>query len=347
LNINRKKKLLFIHTGGLGDIILLYPALKILKEKLGEESEIDLLVENRAFAGSKELFNELHTVDKVKVFDFKGKFSFFKIAQLMSEIRGYDTIISSGSSPLIAVLLYLSGAKTRIGFKSKTHKLLTHAVEIKKNTYTPRMLYELVKPIVGEDVKESLIPTINKIYGENPVEELSENCYFLLHPGVSQLSITKKVLKTPGPKFWVDFINKLAKLYPHKMVVLMGGPDEAESNKKIAEEVHAKNFLNISSRKFNIIQLADLIGLSELFVCLDSAPMHLAIALNAKTISLFGPTDPSLLVPPIGKDLIVFKVDNLLCQPCLWRDRAVVCNMPLCLSFLDPESLIEKVKTMV
>ena len=44
-------------------------------------------------------------------------------------------------------------------------------------------------------------------------------------------------------------------------------------------------------------KLAATIAAANLMMCTDSAPMHLAVAVQTYTIALFGPTDPAKLLP--------------------------------------------------
>jgi ADP-heptose:LPS heptosyltransferase len=44
-------------------------------------------------------------------------------------------------------------------------------------------------------------------------------------------------------------------------------------------------------------KLAAAIAAANLMLCTDSAPMHLAVAVQTYTIALFGPTDPAKLLP--------------------------------------------------
>jgi len=48
-------------------------------------------------------------------------------------------------------------------------------------------------------------------------------------------------------------------------------------------------------------QLAALIAGANLMLCTDSAPMHLAVAVQTYTLALFGPTDPAKLLPRSDK----------------------------------------------
>jgi ADP-heptose:LPS heptosyltransferase len=348
LQKNRKQKLLFIHPGGLGDVILLAPCLQLLRQKLGEAWQIDLLVENRAFTGAKELFALTHWVDNLKVFDFKGPLALLKTPQLLSKIVGYSTVISTGSSPMVGLLLFLSGAKKRIGFKSKTSFLLTDSIQLNKNLYAPQMLASLIKPIVQDFQSTKLIPSLPASTLKQPVVKLENTKYFLVHPGVSKLGVKKRIIKSPEAAYWVELVGLLCDQNTEHKVVLIGGPDDREVIAQISQGVAGRspNFINLSEQKFNIPELAALIKNSQAFICVDSAPLHLAVAVGANTVALFGPTDPHKLIPEV-KNIKVVKVPGLVCQPCLWNRRSKACALPLCIGLQEPSWVIKELKFLV
>ncbi|MDJ0625705.1 MAG: glycosyltransferase family 9 protein [Candidatus Caenarcaniphilales bacterium] len=337
-----KNSTLFIHSGGLGDLVLLEPSLRALKKSLGPNSKLDLLVEKRAFKGSQEFFLTNKLVNEVKVFDFKGKRNPLDVFKLLKLISGYSTIISSGSSPIIAILLWLSGSQRRIGFKSKFSFLLTDKVQLNKNQYAACMLHNLVEPISGKADQSAVLPQMNLQNNACPVEELSNRRYFLIHPGVSELSNIKRIEKTPGSSFWKKLLLELCEKYSETSIALIAGPDEKEKIKDISSNIESPNFVDLSNQNFSIQELGSLIKQSSCFICADSAPLHIAVAVNAKIVSIFGPTDPQKIVPE-RKNIKVAKVDNLLCQPCLWNRRNNSCELPLCIKLLETESIINLV----
>jgi ADP-heptose:LPS heptosyltransferase len=75
------------------------------------------------------------------------------------------------------------------------------------------------------------------------------------------------------------------------------GPEDQEFVKAIAQT--CPNLKIISPA--NIGQLAALIAGASLMICTDSAPMHLAVAIQTYTVALFGPTDPAKLLPSTDK----------------------------------------------
>ncbi len=319
----------------------------MLRENLSDKWQIDLLVEQRAFNGAQEFFSEANLVNEIKVFDFKGKFAFLKIFALLQKISGYQTIISSGSSPLVSLLLFFSGASRRIGFASKFSFLLTAAIKLNKKQYAAKMLADLVKPLVSTFQEESFVPQLVINSTQNPVSELQAAKYFLIHPGVSKLGLAKNFIKSPNADYWSELIQQLFTNYPDHKIVLVGGPDDIEIVEQISKLLpENKQLLNLSETKFKLLELASLIKESQVFICADSAPLHLAVSVNAKTAALFGPTDPEKIVPKVN-NLKVVQVPGLLCQPCLWSKRSQSCALPLCVSYQQSEAVLKAISQLL
>ncbi len=331
-------KFLIIYSGGLGDVILLSPLIKLLKEKYNN-IEIDLLLEARVAKGSQDFFSEAltNTINKIKTFDFKNKFAFLKIFDFFLLTKGYDCVISSGTSPIIALLLFFTNIKKRIGYKSKLSFLLTDSIKFNPDQYMSFALFDLFNLILKENPEKKLscIPEF-KIKNTALIQEP----YILIHPGVSLLSQKKNIIKSPNSKDWIEIINHFLKTSKEK-IILIGGQEDSNIIKEILSEdlLNHERFLNMSDKNFNIKELANLIYYSKEFICVDSAPMHLGVAVKANMTCLFGPTDPQKLLPPNQKNIKIIKVNNLLCQPCLWTKRKESCALPLCIKLLKDEFL--------
>ncbi|MDX1917738.1 MAG: glycosyltransferase family 9 protein [Candidatus Caenarcaniphilales bacterium] len=335
-------KALFIHSGGLGDVIMLSPSLRLLREKLGTKFQIDLLVEKRACEGSREFFALTDCVDEVKSFDFKGKESVaFKFLSLLKILDDYQILIASGSSPLVSVLLWCSRARRRIGFQSSCAFLLSDPVPLIRDRYASLMWGELISPLVGE-IPTDLKPALPR---ESYRQELPENitkAYILVHPGVSQLSLQKGIIKSPNLAFWSDLLKGLCTENHDKQIVLVGGSDEKNFFEDLRPSLsQLPNLVDLSERRFSISALANLIAESKNFICVDSAPMHLGVAVNAQLEVIFTATDPRKLIPKDYPKIKLHKVDNLLCQPCLWDRRSKSCAKPLCVEFLNPQTFFD------
>lgn len=304
------------------------PSIISLKKEF-PESEITLVLEPRSL-GVKTLTNK---IDKYVTIDIKGKNKYLELWKLIfyAWFHKYDVVISSGGNKFISILLFLTGIKTKIGYDTGflSRKLLTYAVKLNKNQYASSMYHELVSPLTSytTEIAQLDIEKSEKI--ENSV---------LIHPGVSRLSVKKEIIKTVTPEIWAEVIKLLAK--SGKKVILTGGPDDEECIDKIVELCADVDFGNLYGKTKSLKELAELISSAEKFVCSDSAPLHISVALGVKTYAIFGPTDDKKLAPP---DVITLKTnDNCELKPCLWEKRQTSCSDPVCLKF-NPKDIVKQI----
>ncbi|OGI20065.1 MAG: hypothetical protein A3B68_00480 [Candidatus Melainabacteria bacterium RIFCSPHIGHO2_02_FULL_34_12] len=345
---------LFINPGGIGDQILLLPAVKLLKENY-PDYHIDLLCEPRSSCIG-ELTNLYR---KIKEFDFKDKNpEIFSLREIIRR-RRYKYVISTGSSYKANFVTALADAEIKIGFKKGFFSkfLLTYPVILNKNQYTSNMFSDLLEPIVSDLSKKvagkNLIPEIKlKMSAVEWAREtlnprIKERYYakkIFIHPGVSKLSIQKNILKSWSSKNWATLIEKLIENQDN-MVILIGGKDDHDTiddiHKKLSFFARPKNFFDLSSLDLTIEKLGALISSSDLLVCVDSAPMHIAVALGKRLVAFFGPTNPKKLLPNNPK-FIPVHVKNLECRPCLFDNRSESCSRPECLN-VTPEMMLNTI----
>ena len=121
----------------------------------------------------------------------------------------------------------------------------------------------------------------------------------LIHPGVSKISVQKGMIKTISAEEWAKVVEKLADA--GKNVYLIGGPDDKECIETITKLVPSEKYDNLYGTTKNLRELAELISSAEIFLCSDSAPLHIAVALGIKTYVVFGSTDDKKLIPQSEK----------------------------------------------
>jgi lipopolysaccharide heptosyltransferase I len=111
-------------------------------------------------------------------------------------------------------------------------------------------------------------------------------------------------------KLWGD--DKFAELIrrlPRERVVLTGSAADAERCERIAQG--ARNLAG----KTSLLELAGLYRQCAVLITNDTGPMHIAAAVGAPVVAIFGPTDPAL-TGPYGKKHIVLRA-GVDCSPCL------------------------------
>ena len=119
---------------------------------------------------------------------------------------------------------------------------------------------------------------------------------------------------------WVKLIENLSKNEKIKLTVI-GGKGEKEILSRIFTSV------NDDRIEFKITNLKDLIlsiKYSDLFICLDSGPMNLAVCMDKPVIALFGPGDSAMWRPYSSKSVYIHKKENFPCNPCLQK----ICYYP-------------------
>lgn len=323
------KKILAVNFGGIGDEILFLPTLISLKKEFPQAS-ITLALEPR----SKGVKDFTDIIDDLILVDIKRKNKYIELIKFILKARSkhFDLAITAGGNKFMSIILWLIGAKKRYGYDcgSLSRKLLTKAVPLNKQQYAAKMYHDLVKPLTNNITE---LPQINIA----PQTKIGNS--ILVHPGVSKMSVQKGMIKTVPPKTWAETVNLLLK--NGKKVILAGGPDDDECIQEILKTVpESKMFVNMYGKTHNLKELAELIASAEIFLCSDSAPLHIAVATGTKTYAIFGPTDDKKLIPPTVTPIKAN--DKCPLKPCLWDRRQTTCETLDCLK-ITAEDIVNKI----
>ena len=325
--MEKMKNILAINFGGIGDEIFFLPTLISLKKEF-PNSKITLALEPR----SKSVKDLTNVIDDLFLIDVKGKNKYFELLKLVLQARlgHFDMVVSSGGNKFISILLRMTGITERYGYDTGalSRKLLTKAVPLNKNQYACGMYHDLVTPVTNFKTE---LPEINV-----EMQEKFENSV-LIHPGVSKMSVQKGMIKTITAKTWAEVVKLL--LDNGKHVLLAGGPDDDEVISEILASVDVQNpnFSNYYGKTKSLKDLAVLIGKAEKFICSDSAPLHVAVAMKTKTYVIFGPTDDKKLIPQSENVVAIKANDKCPIKPCLWEHRQTTCETLDCLKISAEE----------
>ena len=324
------KKILFINFGGLGDEILFLPTIQTVKKEF-PNSHITLALEKRSL-GITSLTN---VIDSTLIANIKGKTKYFELFKLLIKIwtGKYDMVISSGSNKFISVFLFMSFIKQKYGYNTGklSEILLTKTAKLNKNQYAVNMYHDLVTSISDKTAELPVLNIEKKDVIPNSI---------LIHPGVSKLSVSQGMIKTISAEKWAEVIEKLSD--SGKKVFLIGGPDDKECIETIIKTVPVEKYENLYGTTKNLKELAELISSTEIFLCSDSAPLHIAVSLDVKTFAIFGSTDDKKLIPQ--NDFVkAIKADcDCPIRPCLWEKRQTTCESLDCLN-IPVEKIISEV----
>lgn len=331
--------------GGVGDVLLFSPVLAELKAWL-PHCHMSLLVEGRSAAVS-EVLEYADSVVALKTPTSERRALFEELTRELKS-RHYDAVVSNGTSPFISVMMAMSGIGYRVGYSGAwwSRWLLSSGAEVQQKQYASGLYFALAEAFLKPLLKERYERRVALRPGVKPVDEETlakvrplllkpaldevERKHILLHPGVSKAGLMKGINKTWPPSRWAELILLVSKQH---YVYLIGGPDDEETIGKIMAGLpdRLERFVNVTGKTQRFSELAGVMEVMDAVVCVDSAPLHLAVGLEKPTVVLFGPTDEAKLVPPDNDNVVVVKRDDLSCRPCLWEQRQRNCAESTCL----------------
>jgi ADP-heptose:LPS heptosyltransferase len=166
-----------------------------------------------------------------------------------------------------------------------------------------------------KDEMERLLAKLSKESSASKGESNPARKRVLFHPGTSRLALVKGLNKTWSAENWcklAEILYKESKTNSDIDVILAGGPDDEDAIKQIRSLLKPDTrVLSTYGHTRSLKELVGLIDICDVTVCVDSAPMHLAIALNKPTVALFGPTNEAVLVPDAVEHFVVLRKETL------------------------------------
>ncbi|MFM7469304.1 MAG: glycosyltransferase family 9 protein [Vampirovibrionales bacterium] len=357
--------------GGIGDIFLASGGLEAFRVSVALSHQPVLVCEKRSAGASPFLASDwqLETLTPVARHPVLQRLSlFFKAWQTLSRLNP-EIVVTNGTHPLLPVLLWLSGAKQRIGYQtlkgSWVQRLaqrlcLTQRIPLNTQRYAGHMYATVYAP----GMPHASLPSLELLRHQDACtrmmswlerQTLRKQGYVLVHPGCSTLSKQKGIDKEWASADWVQWLQHYTDSSLPYPVVLVGGPDDTS----IIQTLQEAPELQQAWQRGRLIQgygvtrslqdLGVLIEYAKVFVCIDSSPLQLGIASSTPVVTLFGPTDPFKIIPPAvleaGKVQVVTVDTPLACQPCLWDKRTTCCDTPVCLS-IAPEKVQQAVENL-
>lgn len=309
-----------ISLQGLGDLLLITPLLSGLKKSF-PRSQVTVLT----LKANEGILDGNGDVDKVFGFNPRDKNNILKVMGLICRIRKeqFDLTICTYPSGLrSAVIAYLSGAKERLGQNLNLFRrfrwLFTRLVPVTsiKHAVLMNMDFLVILGFNTNHFSTGLTLQVGPediIYAEkflrcNDVSE--SDTVIAVHAGGGEFTAAYR--SWPLDRF-AKTADELADKYGAKIVFIGGKGDKAAVN-KVAGMMKNKSI--IAAGKMSLKQTAGLLMKARLLLCNNSGPMHIAAALNMRTVSIFGSADPEIH-RPWGSGHIVLRSSSE-CAPCYY-----------------------------
>lgn len=280
-----------------GDMLLTTPVINALRQRY-PQANIDVLLyqETRPMLEAHPAVRQLHVIDR----KWKNAGSWQKMRHerdLIAAVRAthYDLAINLADQWRSAIITRLSGAPVRIGFAFK-----------KRDNAFWRACHTLLVSTDGhnklhtvEQNMAALAPLGISAAGAQTSMHYTQADWQQVRTLLAARNVTAPWIVVQPTSRWVfkcwddekfaATIDSLAR-QGHK-ILLTAAPDKKELAmiEHIQSLCRSEEVISVAG-EFSLPQLAALIDHAQLFIGVDSAPMHMAAALNTPCIALFGPT---------------------------------------------------------
>ena len=302
------KKILIIQTAFIGDAILATSLIESIHAAYEGECEIAVVVRK----GNESLLTNNPKISRVVVWDKKDK-KYSNLLKIIRELRKtkFDAVYNLQRFASTGFMTWRMRSPIKVGYAenpfswlySRKYKhVLDGKHEVSRN-------FDLLRA----DLPDTAILLNTKLYPSQLDKELVtqkinlNERYVVLAP--ASVWYTKQ-----WPKHkWVDLINSLDQSI---QVYLIGAPSDQALINEIIEKSNHQNLHNFAG-VFSLLQAAFLMQSATRVFVNDSAPLHLASAVNAPVTAFFCSTVPSFGFGPLSSDSVIAETSmRLACRPC-------------------------------
>jgi heptosyltransferase-2 len=237
----------------------------------------------------------------------------------------YDAAYLAQGSIRSAIAARLVGAEEYVGFSTSAGRpLYTRVIPYREDKHHAERLWSLSTwnardTTPSSELRPALYPgekereAVDALLGRSSRQPAAESSH--QSPVTSHQSL---VVLAPGStwatKRWPYFAELARILADRFTVAIIGGEAEQDAARTIRNEAAVE--ICDATGSLSLLGSAALIGRAAVLVTNDSAPLHLASAMNTPTVAVFGPTVPAFGFGPLASRNAVAGLDSLACRPC-------------------------------
>ncbi|MCG8431449.1 MAG: glycosyltransferase family 9 protein [Candidatus Omnitrophica bacterium] len=277
------KKVLVVRTDRFGEFLLIIPALRAIKETLGNP-EITAVVS----PGVVSLAREVPYIDRVIPW-VQASHPFFQELLFAHGLQkeGYDAAVVFNPSKQMHLITFLAGIPVRAGYARKWGKLLlSHRMRDTKHLGSKHETeYNLdLAGLMGASTADKTLSLrrnndiMRSLHEISPILD-SEKPLVAVHP------FTSDPVKQWPIEYFKELIRDILAEYKVK-VILVGGPQERREYADFFTGLKTDGVLDLVGET-TLVQLAGVLRRCRLLVSGDSGPVHLASAVGTPVVAIF------------------------------------------------------------
>ncbi|MEE9211840.1 MAG: glycosyltransferase family 9 protein [Phycisphaeraceae bacterium] len=313
LNLNRQR-FLIVRPTALGDVSRTVPVLVSLRHA-NPDAHIDWLV-NETFA---DAVRHHPALDGLVGFPRRHFGTMYRNPRALAEAiawahnlrrRRYDLVVDVQGLFRSGLFTRLTGAPTRIGFANAREfgwlgYNQRHHINHKRHT-VDRML-DLIEAAGFEPQHD-----MHLYVGDDDQKWLDE--YLAAHNIAGEAYACLAPTARWRSKCWpvqryADIAHRLLDTHlAGSRIVLLASPNERGQLQPLLNDIRRRNSNHLERvlvPQTTVGQLMAVLSRTRLLVCNDSAPLHIAVGFDRPIVTIFGPTDPSLVGPYQRRDTVL------------------------------------------
>ncbi|MGB8353835.1 MAG: glycosyltransferase family 9 protein [Chthoniobacteraceae bacterium] len=339
-----KRKILIVELWGLGDLTFSTPAIAAALD----HDEVHLVGKPHA----RPLLEPSYPALQFIPFDapwtaYTGKYKLWKwnflaLIALIRKLRreNYDIAVSARNDPRDHFFMWLIGAKHRIGFEQRP---IFGLFDVSRALLTSRLNRIKPKQHKVEDWRQlgGAMSLPGAIEGEprlDPIKyhtsRMDELFAHVTKPILCLHTGARIAVRRWPESYYAHIIARLRTKFDFHLVII---PEPLTLPSSLAEL--ADTYLV----ELSIADLVSVLGHSDLLLCNDSGPGHIAASCGQPVISIFGPSDPDWFRPWGDKHRVILR------DICPWRPCFDYCKFsePYCMTKLLPDNVWPEIQQQI
>ncbi len=281
--------------------------------------------------------------------------------------EGYDLLLDlEFFTRFSAIFSFLAGPRWSHGFSAKGNwRGKLHDVEVPFNAYNhvasnflTVLRGDYMNPVETEELaRPGVLPRLSPPVGswESCRRRLSEDPAWregepivVVNPNAGDMALERR-----WPTSHVTALLSDLAARSNANLVLIGSPTErAYVESLVAESALGSRVINLAGET-GLAELVALFSHAAVVVTNDSGPMHIAAAVGASTVALFGPETPALYSPlrsgPEQRHIVHHR--KLACSPCMFvhDNKVLSCwfSQAKCMAGIEPADVVASVETLL
>jgi predicted lipopolysaccharide heptosyltransferase III len=313
MGIEHPQSILVIKLRYIGDVVLSTPVLSRLREGF-PKARITMLVN----AGTEQVVQDHPALDELLVVDRGVTHRQWRLLRGLRRQR-FDVVVDLTDGDRSAILAWLSGSPTRVGYNSEHRwrgRLYTHIVKADRFAIHTIQYHLAAAEALGLSgrtpdphitVARDARHATDSLLQEARIEP--DKTFVCLHPGA------RWWFKAWPAERFAALADRI-QTQSGTQALFLGGHRDLPIVQQIAKTMTSP--CRSLAGKIGLQELAAVLERATLMITNDNGPMHIAAAVGTRVVGLFGPSDPAIWGPwGIGHRTFYKQVD---CRDCFHPD---------------------------